>query len=248
MTLYHYTSVETLYAIINGINTEVENNIHFTLRATHADFLNDLTEGKLLPNALRKLGINEGVLSTLISIQGYPHVVSLSELGDDLNMWRCYADDGKGVALGLDEDVLSEAMDHQNWSNIAEFSKCQYFTEDELVEYLKSNHIDDLFQNPNRIELDRLLSKALVYKNKSFEAEKEWRIYANYVDSDFRVSDGLVIPFYNIFLPVEAIVSITFGPKNDYYRNMFSIYQMIQKQIGERANRIILTKSNIPLI
>lgn len=249
MILYHYTSIETLYAIIKGIENEDENNLRFSLRATHADFLNDLTEGNLLPNALRKLGISEGVLNILQSIQGHPFVASLSELDDDLNMWRCYANQGKGVAIGLDKDVLSEALTNQNWCNIAELCKCEYYSEKQLVNYLKSNNIGNVIQDPNRMNLDRLLSNALKFKNKSFEAEKEWRIYANYIGSDFRVSDGLVIPYYNILLPIGAILSITFGPKNDFRRNRFSVFNLIKCVIGEQqATRIELKKSSVPYV
>ena len=249
MTLYHYTGIETLYAIINNINKEDENCIRFTLRATHAGFLNDLTEGQLLSNALRKLSAEEGLLNSLIGILGYPFVVSLSELEDDLNMWRCYANQGKGVAIGLDKDVIIDAMRHQLWSNVADFNKCQYYTEDELVDYLRSNRIDELLQNPNRKPLGRLLSKALVFKNKSFKAEEEWRIYANYVESDFRVSDNTIIPYYNILLPMEAINSITFGPKCDFTRNSFSTYRMIKATIGEKwAEGIDMKRSSVPLV
>lgn len=248
MTLYHYTSIETLYAIIKNLNKKDANGIRFTLRATHACFLNDLTEGQLLANALRKLGAKESLLNSLMGVLGYPFVVSLSELEDDLNMWRCYANQGEGVAIGLAKDVIEDAMKHQPWSNDADFSKCQYYTEDELVNYLRSNRIEELLQNSNRIPLSKLLSKALVFKDKSFEAEDEWRIYANHVESDFRVSDNLIVPYYNIQLPIEAITSITFGPKCDFEKNSFSTYRMIKATIGDKwAENIELKESIVPL-
>lgn len=106
MTLYHYTSIETLYALIKGIEVESEESIRLTLWATHAGFLNDLTEGQLLAKALKKIGAPSGLLDTLIGMLGFPFVISLSELDDDLNMWRCYANQGKGVAIGLDQDIM----------------------------------------------------------------------------------------------------------------------------------------------
>lgn len=87
MTLYHYTTIETLHAIVSNIQAEHEESIQFSLWATHAGFLNDLSEGQLLAKALKRLGVHEGILNTLIGMQGYPFVISLSELDDDLNMW-----------------------------------------------------------------------------------------------------------------------------------------------------------------
>lgn len=248
MTLYHYTSIESLYAIIKNINAEEADRILFTLRATHACFLNDLTEGQLLGKALRKLGVSEGLLSILNSIQDHPFVVSLSELEDDLNMWRCYSNQGKGVAIGLDKEMIDDAIKHNVLNNVADFKQCKYITEDELVEDLKSQHVETMIQDSNILPLQRLLLDALVYKNKSFEAEKEWRIYAYWFESDFRVFEGSLIPFYDIQLPIEAIVSITFGPKCDYEKNSFSAYRMIKATIGEKwAEKIVLKKSTVPL-
>lgn len=56
--LYHYTSLDALFSIITNIDYEDESNVSFTLRATHASFLNDLNEGRLLSEALRKLGVS----------------------------------------------------------------------------------------------------------------------------------------------------------------------------------------------
>lgn len=249
MTLYHYTSIETLYAIINNINKEDENSIRFTLRATHAGFLNDLTEGQLLVSALKRIGTPVRLLNTLIDMQGYPFVVSLSELDDDLNMWRCYANQGKGVAIGLAKDVIVDAINYQVWSNVADFDNCKYFSEDELVEYLKSRGVESMLKGSDLKPLAKLLSEALLFKNKSFAAEKEWRIYANYEETEFRVADNLIIPYYEIFLPIEAMTSITFGPKCDYLRNSFSAFRMLASVIGEeRSNIIKLKKSQVPLV
>ena len=249
MILYHYTNLDTLYSIIKNINTENANSIYFTLRATHAYFLNDMTEGQLLLAALKKIGADENLLYNLTSIMGYPFVVSLSELEDDLNMWRCYANQGKGVSIGLNKDVIEEAIKHQPWGESAAINKCQYVTEDELVEHLKSLHIKESIQDPDKKPLCTLLLKTLKFKNKSFIAEEEWRIYANCLESDLRVSDNLIIPYYNIQLPIEAITSITFGPKCDFPKNRFSTYRLLKAIIcDKRATKIDLKQSIIPLI
>lgn len=116
--LYHYTSLETLYAIISNIKPTSENEAYFTLRATHASFLNDLNEGRLLPEALKEIGINENKLWLSLDRTGYPFVLSLSELCDDLNMWRCYADQGEVSLLDLTCRYLMKNIIHiakENW-------------------------------------------------------------------------------------------------------------------------------------
>lgn len=60
--LYHYTSIESLLSIINGIDI---NNEFVKFRSTHIAYLNDMTEGRLLQNALKKNGINEDVIKIL---------------------------------------------------------------------------------------------------------------------------------------------------------------------------------------
>ena len=67
--LYHYTSLDALFSIITNIDYEDESNVSFTLRATHASFLNDLNEGRLLSEALRKLGVSEVMLWSVVKTE-----------------------------------------------------------------------------------------------------------------------------------------------------------------------------------
>ena len=134
--LYHYTSLETLHAIISEIDNSDSHFVYFKLRATNAYYLNDLTEGRLLLSALKKLGANEMLLSMLQTTFGYPFIVSFSEHGDDLNMWRCYASEGNGVAIGLDQIEIESAADY---TNNCQFDKCEYVSLEELIEILKNN-------------------------------------------------------------------------------------------------------------
>lgn len=238
--LYHYTSIQALFAIINGINKEDCENVHFKLRATHSSFLNDETEGRLLPNVLAELGVNKNILFILESIQGYPFVVSLSELADDLNMWRCYANQGSGVAIGLDYAELEQAYKPE---------KVEYTTHEELLEELKSQGIEQYIGKEDVLPLARIIAKALIYKHSSFEAEKEWRIYDHSTEDKFRFSSELIISYKEFKICTSAIKSITLGPKCDYEKNQFSIARMLKSKISyEELEHIQFLKSNVPLI
>lgn len=240
--LYHYTSLETLFAIINGINNEDENNVFFTLRATHASFLNDETEGRLLPNVLHDIGVEDSTLFIFQGIEGYPFACSLSELGDDLNMWRCYAKDGMGVAIGLNYYHLKEQLEDQ-------LNRIEYVTHEELKERLISEGVIQKLNNEDKSPLLRLLNKALNFKHSSFSAEKEWRISDLSLEHGFRTSNGLIIPYIEFKIPTSVIETITLGPKCEFTKNKFSIYRMLKSKISPcELATIDITKSQVPLL
>lgn len=241
-TLYHYTSLETLFAIINNINNDDPNNVYITLRATHASFLNDDTEGKLLPNVLHDLGVTDSTLLILQSLQGYPFVCSLSELDDDLNMWRCYANDGKGVAIGLNYSELKSILNDK-------LTKIEYASHDELKKRLISGGIIQMLHAEDKLPLSRLLYEALSYKHPSFSAEKEWRIVSHSLEQRFGVSNGFIKPYIEFRIPTSAIETITFGPKCEFTKNEFSIYRMLKAKISpSELDKIQIINSQIPLI
>lgn len=241
--LYHYTSLDALFSIITNIDYEDESNVSFTLRATHASFLNDLNEGRLLLEALKEIGINENKLWFSLDRTGYPFVLSLSELCDDLNMWRCYADQGRGVAIGLDKPILDE--EYQTYSK-GKLDICKYVSKDELFDILKEDGSEKIITNKNVLSLDRLIvDKLLVYKDKSFTAEREWRIHVMDTEDKFRVNPNsdLIIPFKELKIPLAALKSITLGPKCEYERNHFSLSRILSKY----SQRIKIQKSHVPL-
>ena len=233
--LYHYTSIESLLSIINGIDV---NNEYLKLRSTHIAYLNDMTEGRLLQNALKQNGINENVIELLESCKGYPFILSLSENGDDLNMWRCYACSGTGAAIGFDYQVLCETFN--------KLKKCEYTTVEEL-----SNKISYM-KNPNDgndcMPLSRLLSESYYYKHNSFKSENEWRIFDYSFPAGYRQKSNVIIPYKEIKIPVSAITSITFGPKCDACKNGFAIMSLLKSKVSaNNFSNIEIKQSLVPL-
>jgi len=133
-TLYHYTSVEVLYSILENIKkvetddeSEINSGYFFTMRGTDITFLNDFSEFEILPRLLadairileEKIDIAEkknlsnylspDYLQKIANFFGMfsIHVFSFSENSDNLPMWTTYGHDGKGVALGLDLNKLN---------------------------------------------------------------------------------------------------------------------------------------------
>ncbi|HBD9381267.1 TPA: DUF2971 domain-containing protein, partial [Legionella pneumophila] len=109
-TLYHFTNLDSLISIL-------ENK---TVRFTHYKYLNDETELNFawenITEFLLKDKINIPVdvidhlknITTIINKRKNTYIFCLSKILDNLAMWRMYADDGFGVAIGFDSDVEPE--------------------------------------------------------------------------------------------------------------------------------------------
>ena len=236
--LYHYTSIEALYAIVNSID---ENGEFFILRATHASYLNDLTEGSLLPETFRQLGVKDFLLQLLPAMDGYPFVLSLSQLENDLNMWRSYANEGYGVTLGIDYEKLSEAFPQQ-------LKQCSYIDAEKLFDKYNTPEVKKAIGDKNLIPLAKLLQDIYYYKHPSFVSEQEWRIVEKNFPNGFVHKNGRLTPFYSIKIPLSALSSITFGPKCDFERNCFAFARMLKGKVRtEDSTRIQFLSSDIPL-
>lgn len=238
--LYHYTSLDALFSIVEGIDKDQEK---FSLRATHVSFLNDLTEGGLLPKVVEKSGIKKGILEILQGCSGYPFILSLSELEDDLNMWGRYADNGKGVALGMDYKALNDEF-HGG------LKKCSYTTVDELYEELNMNEVvEPLNANGNCLPLSKSLQEACYYKHSSFKAEKEWRVVKGTVPDGYRCNGTVLVPYISLKIPVSALRSISFGPKSDFEKNIFAVSRMLKNKLkSEYFGQINIGYSQVPLV
>ena len=125
--VYHYTTLETLFALIKGMKDNL-----YIFHASGLHYMNDFTEfaygfkelRKLLPALENKIGItddqiristkldnadqylqgrlNYEFVNTLIEGNMTPFTISTSSLGDSIPMWAMYGNAGRGVALGLD--------------------------------------------------------------------------------------------------------------------------------------------------
>lgn len=195
--IYHYTSIEVLFKILDQVYVDKSNpddwNLFVTLRATHASFLNDLSEGQLLPNVLKKIGVDLSNLYVADLLKGYPYVISFSKNADSLSMWRTYGREGSGVAIGFDEFELH---------NIKNVHGTEFFSNNDCdCIYLNETHLSELIQqeelwkkyseNPqNLIPLEKLLHSSLKYKHKAFASEEEYRLYTyEFFDEQFYVKD-----------------------------------------------------------
>ena len=105
--LYHYTSLTTLCAIVNGIQ---DGNLF--LRASNAKQMNDPNDCYYFVNIIGQIKRwDKYKIDTVCAEKekfDTPYLISLSKWKDDLHMWNCYGENGKGIVLGFDEKEQKE--------------------------------------------------------------------------------------------------------------------------------------------
>lgn len=237
-TVYHYTSLETLGKIINGVNVE---KYELYLRATHIDFLNDFTEHKIAVSLLRdklieydnSLGDNSKNFQNLLNDKRmsffkweeiddlFPFIISFSENWDNLPMWNTYGNKSEGVALGFDKTKLEQL-------NSCRFAKCIYDTKD-YEEHLESiirdihncikvsNYGIDFEREFDSNPLKEYFKILPILKDTNYNYEHEHRLIVQLKRQDrehikFQHSNNLLKPYLEIPIPFDCLTEIVLGP------------------------------------
>lgn len=227
---YHYCSIETFYSIMETS----------TLRFGNPLCMNDAAELIWLISQLRKVIekntkykditnnwyiVEKNAKEILESINNIiPFIACLSKDGDVLSQWRAYADDGRGVAIGIDINKLPKMISGED----VIYEEQQQF--DILTKKIEQNILEELNQtiiknDENEINrkivklISRIIKEALKCKNPAFSEEREYRLfYAGNQNSDinFRVAGGKIVPYkeYNFGNNKNLIKQIVIGPKS----------------------------------
>jgi len=199
--LYHYTTNDTFLKIIESE----------ALRLSSLDGANDHKEGtwvlELLYNQLQSMpSLPLQPIKNLVNTYRHQTIglaCCMSKNGDLLSQWRGYADDGKGVSIGLNRSAIS-----LGWQNFT--SKRLGFELD--VEYRKDEHINfvsSLAEDFQTLVLDddgivqqidivkgleisqKIMREMYRYKNPAFKEEDEVRFLC-YLSLPF--SEGAPVP------------------------------------------------------
>ena len=235
--LYHYTSIETFYKMLDeSLKYSKESGVlQLLIRATHCDFLNDQTEGKLFKQCLRRdlkayadkqkhpLAEEDlAIFDTLYEVND-AFVISLSELGDSLDMWRAYGGNGKGVCLGFNLSPTKPRVDDDGVGHMSEtidIVKCQYFHPSSTIEEsLVANVYDRLINT----KLDTIAKAGhlvdgfrygLTYKHEAYESEKEYRLIKSKLpyDKDIKFYEGTLKPYINYPIDIKRLKRVVVGP------------------------------------
>jgi hypothetical protein len=223
--LYHYTSHDTLYNIVEGK----------CLRASHVYYMNDSSEIKYAIDRFihivknrrattadkQDLDFLEQFPAWLQNMRNNPHYIflfSLSEKGNLLSQWRAYTPHGTGISIGFNQSDIKGLAQKQGLRLL----KCIYDHNEQeslltgaLHSVLSTFQADksnlDISKTPKGQEYhmylnqfsDYLLREFIRIKDSVFHEECEWRLvskfYERYVHEDinFRSGSTTLVPYIN---------------------------------------------------
>lgn len=155
--LYHYTSIESLIKIFNPSDDSV------SLRFTNISHLNDPLEQRYY---LQQIDYPMAEFEHMMTTEPF-FVFSLSSLKDNLEMWRLYAKDASGVAIGFrDLDILRPATDYSVFSYPIQLIPCCYGT----------RMIDKYTDIISMLGPDFHFNLSCIFKHNCYKHEKEFRL------------------------------------------------------------------------
>ena len=224
-TLYHYTNLHSLKAI-------VENQSFF---CSNSAYLNDTKEYnyglELFTKAFKEITVENGndtsskivkaILTGLEEKNISNHFATCFSLeGDLLSQWRAYADDGKGIAIGLDRKKLIDGFKNIATGFYIEYNaNNQFDLVNKLIQtiikyYLK--HYDFLIDIDSEQdifieianEINEIIDKYIGhFKHNTFQEEKEFRFEMS-VDKQFPTSLDTIsyrVGKNNLLIPYKVL-------------------------------------------
>lgn len=196
--VYHYTSMDAALSILR--NAE--------LYLTNIRFCNDGNEFIYGVNLLREKHIDPSKIFPGIEKNVPPYWIScFSGDEDSFAQWQLYADNGMGICLGVDLDefvVGTEMRAVDVWYDLKKQSDA---LDSKMQELQTSGAIWSPFDDIVRL------------KPPQFESERETRIVLHgSFDSNnrrlkFEARNGRLIPRFVINFPIEAVKTVTLGPR-----------------------------------
>lgn len=206
LTLYHYTSLESLTKIF-GLDED-----HISLRFTEINHLNDPSEQKYY---FQQLNFSEDEFRRIIENETF-YVFSLSEICNNLEMWRLYAKDAEGVSIGFNKELLLGPTPNDDvYSSPIHLIPCCYGRE--MID-LVSNDATKLGDNVN-------FDLSCMFKNECYKYEHEFRLV-------FSSQNNGEEHKYQKFQR-NVVNEVWLGPKNsqneDYVRSIIGDGIRIQK-------------------
>lgn len=264
--LYHYCSLNTFMKIIETKTlrlSEIEKSNDYM----ELVWLKDKIIPKIIRQRFKKIFGSSSLSFTLegITIKGAEGIIKmlewfydregqdkmfepftlafcLSESGDLLSQWRGYADNARGLSIGMDKTIFESMFKvpflYGNTISPINFDKIQYV--DENIEHDNSIfdskyevvvNATDIFlkklQNINgdnqnsiiTIFLHTILMLSPIYKNSAFSEEKEWRAYINYSYPANKDFNEKLIKEHN-----ELVKGSLFSNLKAYIRNNRTIF------------------------
>jgi len=214
--IYHYTTFKALESILRGRS----------LWLSHNSCLNDISEGvhgvEAIFSAMENNPENQKDLEFLdkyksawkmaVKDEGF-YVISFCEEKDALSQWRAYANEGCGIAIGVDLEYLKRSLGANEIGSAYIMSQCGY-TEDQYSEIFAKMYTS--FKSLQVKETPLIIGMAASFlKHDAFRIEREIRIVAGPgVNTTYRDLGGRIIPYHVLDLANDYswLKEIVVGP------------------------------------
>ena len=239
-TLYHYTSLNTLVKIIGGIK-----NNKMYLRAGNAKKMNDPNDCYYFVNLLVQRGkIDTTSMNEICDMKDKydsPYLISLSEHMDDLHMWNCYGDDGRGVAIGIElENLRKDVVSFFDKNHIStKLYECKYPNINDLPENEEFEVINVLNAVDRNFWTNEDISNiSNIVKHPAYEYEKEWRIVIRHGEKEPAINGVFKEEAFFVDIPISHVKTIVVGPSANY--------EAVKKVFSPFFDEKIFVKSTIP--
>jgi len=239
---FHYTSLSSMIQIIQTRS----------LWASDARYLNDSEEIKFGLGVLKKLLEEpaewsnaewQHVLAEVrraidnpVALESEPYVISFTQHGDSLEMWRSYGRDG-GCSIEFDLSVLDDVIGNEH--NLMLRSRIQrVMYGEEGGRRLFMTLLDDCRGNLRSPSQDAIISFSSFIKHGAFKSEEEVRLLIqspSCMNSKVSVREarGHLVPYRTVTFPHIAVKSITIGPSPYGERTKKALNRFLYSGRGE---------------
>lgn len=270
--LHHYTSFETLLAILEGLTIH-NDEYYLHLRATRVDKLNDPTEMVMKKKTLVKLlryyeeknNIEEkyrfaklidelsdkdiDTLSKYEKISHPPYILCFSTKSDYLPMWSLYGDKHHGVCLSFSDEIISEIsyLDVPIISGQVAYDNRKKSEAVERALWLQYNIIKGEYDttNINGAITDIFMEISPFIKNRCYKYEHEYRISVhNYHTTiePYNTTYDKTHEYITVDIPIRFLKKIMIGTKIPFHITK----ELLDVYFKTKRLKIDITHSKIP--
>lgn len=231
--LYHYCALQSFTGIVKTS----------TLHLCAAKYSNDPNESKISETILNEIiesqhetnkkafldEVNKKIKTKDWTFFNTPYVFCLSEKNDDLNQWRIYSDNGRGVMMAfkttffktkriehilIDEFIKGPRLEELYLDQCIYEHQAQKTIIDQLINTFSSlYHYDAIGKASSIFAFFHYFNFfSAFFKDESYKEEKEWRLVCFPIDQqafnnfkykvNYRVKRSVIIPYIEI--PIDS--------------------------------------------
>lgn len=265
--VYHYTRLEALSGILRK---------NLCLWATRYDHLNDPSEQiwaerYALKEIHNKMGYKDISLPDIRDwLLKTSYIISLCKEPDYRNLWRLYCDDGRGVCLILDKDILRRSSYDKLMNNFKDdfciIEDVEYASEKSIEYAINKMAKKKSFDIVDEEAASQLMRVVPFIKNDDFSIEKETRfavlrdfdkisispgasnmeisteVFPNEHNVRYRMRGNELVPYLEIEFPPESLKGFILGYEVDEESAKEYINKLIEPLPGVYNIRIEMSK------